>query len=82
MKKYALTAFLLLSLFSCNRRGVVDNEAALLLSVENSEFNKKYNASELFDTIEMVPLETTEMSLVGNVGKIIVLDNSDSEYLL
>jgi hypothetical protein len=70
-----LICFLLVS--SCKKkRGNVVSLAQEVISIYDSDLKERYKASDVFDSVTLIPLETVDESLIGDVSKITMTDSS------
>lgn len=76
MKTYSLIflAGLILTLNSCkNRSTLAESPAQAVINISDAQ---TMNYQPLLDSIDYVPLETTDQSLIGNIGKIYVTQSN------
>ena len=69
--KYIFFFFLLLC--ACNNHQELDNRDIINLFVDSTPVQK--NLSEMVDSIRIIPLETSDISLIGIVNKLSYDDN-------
>lgn len=68
---YLITGLSCLFFFSCTEKYQEQKKQILSVSLKQNEFN----LSSLFKKIEIIPLETTNESLITNIGRIIEYDH-------
>lgn len=71
MKKFVLVFSLSIMIWTCKRENAI-RFANNTIQVKDSELNQKCKASDIIHSVKIVPLETTDESLIGSVDKIIV----------
>ena len=81
MHNFSIIFFLLLLLTSCGRekRYTVESVAHTII-VDETIINTKQKASDVFSEVTIVPLETTDDCLIGQIDKIVVV--GDTVFLL
>jgi hypothetical protein len=45
-----------------------------VITVSDSELNDKHRASDIFESVRLIPLETTDESIIGEINKIVIID--------
>lgn len=70
-----IIVFLFVFFISCSKKTDVPVSDVKTISITDSELNEKYAASDLFERVEFIPLETSDDCLVGTVSKIKITDN-------
>lgn len=62
--------FIVLIVYSCTYDKSDKNVNSI--SIKDSDFNKKYKLSEIIDSVLLIPLETNDSCLIGNISKILM----------
>jgi hypothetical protein len=74
--KFSFSLLLIAFVFSCNDRDkVADNTAENVIKINDLELNKRYLASDVFESYTLIPLETNDDCLIGKCSKIIITDS-------
>lgn len=73
---YALSLFLIMT--ACQNHSKSAGDATVI--VEKTDFKKTYKASNLFEKVEIIPLETNDSCLIGDCSKITLI--KDTIYIL
>ena len=90
MNKFATVSILILLMVSCGREKISTIvNAENIVTVNEKDFNTKRKASDVFSEITLVPLETSDNSLMGEINKIVPVgdiiylqDNKDKSIVL
>ena len=45
-----------------------------VITIDDSELDEQYKASDIFENLTLIPLETTDESLIGSINKILIID--------
>jgi hypothetical protein len=74
LPQIALVIVLLPALFACGTSENIDLKSANVINIPNpkADINTAYKASDVYDHVELIPLETREDCLVGQVTKIMI----------
>ena len=66
----------LINFISCNEQGnTVRISSENIITIEDYELKDHYKESDVFSSVELIPLETTDLSLIGAISKIVVKDS-------
>ena len=72
MNKFATVSILILLMVSCGREKTkIGASAEHIITVNEKDVNTKRKASDVFSGITLVPLETSNNSLMGGINKIV-----------
>jgi hypothetical protein len=77
MKHIKKVIFIILILIAgCDSGDKKDNQTAQnIITLSDSELDKQYKASDIFADITLIPLETSDESIIGSVYKITIIDS-------
>lgn len=70
----SLISGLIILLPSCKKQ-VVKIEGGIQVSINTDKIDTFYKASDIFESVRIVPLETIDESLLGNISKVVIANN-------
>lgn len=74
IKKFVFIILILIS--GCSSGDKRDKQTAQnVITLSDSEIDKQYKASDIFADITLIPLETTDESIIGTVNKMAIIDS-------
>ena len=73
-KSLVLLFCLLIFIYGCNSNSQKNDLAENVITISDSELDDKHRASDIFESLVLIPLETTDESLIGNINKIVIID--------
>lgn len=68
--------FIILLICSCTNSKSDKNDNINSILIKDSDLNKKYKLSEIIDSVLLIPLETNDSCLIGNISKILMVGDT------